>query len=117
MPAIFSGAVIAKRYYTLKTPFLTKILRELAQGAQFARLGIGTEELDILPHRLFHLIVVRQRGAGWQAHLPQRPALGGAPFQPLLHHQAGGRLGDFFAQGCVHGSGGELKNLHCGAKP
>ena len=28
------SAIIAKRYYTLKTPFLTKILGELAQVAR-----------------------------------------------------------------------------------
>lgn len=28
------SAIIAKRYYTLKTPFLLKIMGELAQGAR-----------------------------------------------------------------------------------
>ncbi|MDU1458822.1 MAG: glycoside-pentoside-hexuronide family transporter, partial [Klebsiella sp.] len=28
------SAVIAKRYYTLKTPFLKKMMAELAQGAR-----------------------------------------------------------------------------------
>lgn len=42
------SAIIAKRYYTLKTPFLTKILRELAQGArrnqqEFENLPVSKE--------------------------------------------------------------------------
>ncbi|MDU7046888.1 MAG: glycoside-pentoside-hexuronide (GPH):cation symporter [Enterobacter roggenkampii] len=42
------SAIIAKRYYTLKTPFLTKILAELAQGArrnqqEFENLPVSKE--------------------------------------------------------------------------
>ena len=42
------SAIIAKRYYTLKTPFLTKILGELAQGArrnqqEFENLPVSKE--------------------------------------------------------------------------
>ncbi|MEG5560797.1 glycoside-pentoside-hexuronide (GPH):cation symporter [Enterobacter roggenkampii] len=42
------SAIIAKRYYTLKTPFLTKILAELAQGArrnqqEFENLSVSKE--------------------------------------------------------------------------
>lgn len=45
-PAICNvlSAIIARRYYTLKTPFLTKILRELAQGARR-----NQEEFENLP--------------------------------------------------------------------
>ncbi|MGV8352551.1 hypothetical protein ACV33E_30385, partial [Pseudomonas aeruginosa] len=40
--------IISKRYYTLKTPFLTKILGELAQGArrnqqEFENLPVSKE--------------------------------------------------------------------------
>ncbi|MEP8705374.1 glycoside-pentoside-hexuronide (GPH):cation symporter [Enterobacter roggenkampii] len=38
------SAIIAKRYYTLKTPFLTKILGELAQGARR-----NQQEFETLP--------------------------------------------------------------------
>jgi GPH family glycoside/pentoside/hexuronide:cation symporter len=42
------SAIIAKRYYTLKTPFLTKIMGELAQGArrnqqEFENLPVSKE--------------------------------------------------------------------------
>ena len=38
------SAIIAKRYYTLKTPFLTKIMSELAHGARR-----NQQEFDNLP--------------------------------------------------------------------
>jgi GPH family glycoside/pentoside/hexuronide:cation symporter len=42
------SAIIAKRYYTLKTPFLTKIMGELAQSArrnqqEFENLPVSKE--------------------------------------------------------------------------
>jgi len=38
------SAIVAKRYYTLKTPFLTKIMGELAQGARR-----NQQEFDSVP--------------------------------------------------------------------
>ena len=76
---------------------------QLPQGLELARLGVGAKERNVLAHRILHLVVIRQRCAGGQAHLAQRPALGRTPLQPFLHHQPGGGLGNFFAQRCVHG--------------
>lgn len=77
---------------------------QLAQRAQFARLGVGAKESDVLAHSFLHLVVAGQRGAGGQAHFAQRAALGGAPLHPFLDDDAGGGIGDFGTQRCVHGA-------------
>ena len=82
--------------------------RELAQGAQLARLGIGTKNIEVFAHRVFHLVVVRQRGAGGQAHFAHGAALGRAPLESLFHNDAGRGGGNFGSQGVGNRHGGTL---------
>ena len=48
VPAIcyLLSAVIAKRFYTLKTPYLTEIMNQLAQGARRNQQDFTTKELQ-----------------------------------------------------------------------
>ena len=48
VPAIcyLLSAVIAKRFYTLKTPYLTEIMSQLAQGAHRNQQDFSTKELQ-----------------------------------------------------------------------
>ncbi len=79
---------------------------QLAQGVQFAGLGVGAKERDVFAHRVFHRVIVGHRGARRQPKLTQGAALGRAPFQPLFDDQSGGGAGDFGAQWCWHGRTG-----------
>ncbi|MDT1909364.1 glycoside-pentoside-hexuronide family transporter, partial [Acinetobacter baumannii] len=40
------SAAIAKRYYTLKTPFLKKMMAELAEGARRNEQDFATAPID-----------------------------------------------------------------------
>ena len=73
-----------------------------------ARLGVGTEDVEVFAHRVFHLVVVRQRGAGGQTHFTHGAALGGAPLEPLFHNDAGRGGGNFGCQGVRNRHGGTL---------
>jgi hypothetical protein len=77
--------------------------RQQPQLPQFARLGVGAEQLDVVAHLGFDLVVVGQRGARAQPHLAQGATFRGPVFEPLLDHEPGRDGGDF-ALGRVHAS-------------
>lgn len=61
---------------------------------EFAGLGVGAIQADVLAHLGFDFVVVRQRQARRQPEVAQRAALRRAVFEAFFHHDAGGRGSD-----------------------
>ncbi len=70
----------------------------MPQRQQFAGLGVRTKHGNVVMHRIFHQVIARKRGTGWQTQGLDRPTFGRTIFQSLLHHTAGGLCGNFHLQ-------------------
>ena len=80
---------------------------QAAKGTQLTRLGVGTEQCDVLTHRILDGQVIGQGRALRQAQLTDSPSLGRAVLQPFLDYQPRRGGGNFL---------GGAHNVDCARK-